>query len=502
MCIWCSSLDNSDGTASRAAQCRLPGLMVRTCGTLAARMSILGRPMAKHAGSLLRWARKFWPELLLIALGVFLRGTMAVTYDVRWGYDFPDHWAYIDWFLTRRELPPLSVSREAYHPPLFYLLSALIHGAGVPMLHMNVISIVCGSLRLAIIWFGLECNLAWNRTARLVALAVAAVLPAAVHTDGMVTNESLNNLLSAIAIVLMLKLLRSESALRWLLALALGLVVGLGLLTKISALALVGAGGVTAIVELCWVGHHGWRAHAGRFLPWVGALFVTLAVSGWYLAHNERAHGTMLLSGFDGLDAPWLAPLANTSYVDRRKANFFYGWTNDIYASPYYPTGVMPESYFWTPLVASTFVDYYSFGFAQRTPPVESYNSRPVPVRAAALSSFAVMGGTWIAMTTMIAWLVAAVAVWRSKNAGHLLILLVPLAALLGQLHFAVKFAVDAQGPIKGAYMQFAAIPLYGLFGLAVTWGWKRGWPGKLAIAFHGVALATVAIYCFYARLG
>jgi hypothetical protein len=467
-------------------------------------MSILGQLMANHAGkwSLLRWARRNWPELLLIALGVFLRGTMAITYDVRWGYDFPDHWAYIDWFLTHRDLPPLSVSREAYHPPLYYLLAALVHRAGVPMLHMNIVSILCGSLRLATIWFGLERNLAWNRPARLVALAVAAVLPAAVHTDGMVTNESLNNLLSAIALVLMLELLRTESARRWLVALSLGLVVGLGLLTKISALALVGAGGVTAIAELCWVGRNGWRACAVRFLPWVGALLVAFAVDGWYLAHNYRTHGKMFLSGFDGADAPWLAPLAKTSYVDRRKANFFYGWTNDIYASPYCPTGVMPESYFWTPLVASTFVDYYSFGFAQRTPPVEFYNSRPVPVRAAALSSFAVMGGTWIAITTMIAWLVAALAVLRSKNVGSLLILLVPLIALLGQLHFAVKFAVDAQGTIKGAYMQFAAIPLYGLFGLAATWGWKRGWPGKLAIAFHAVAFATVAIYCLYARLG
>ena len=333
---------------------------------------------------------------------------------------------------------------------------------------------------MATIWFGLERNLAWNRPARLVALAVAAVLPAAVHTDGMVTNESLNNLLSAIALVLMLELLRTESARRWLVALALGLVVGLGLLTKISTLALVVAGGVAAMVELCWVARGGWRARAGRLLPWVGALFVTLAVSGWYLAHNQRTHGKVFLSGFDGIDAHWLAPLANTPYMDRRKANFFYGWTNDIYASPYCPTGVMPESYFWTPLVASTFVDYYSFGFAQRTPPVESYNSRPVPVRAATLSSFAVVGGTWIAITTMIAWLVAAVAVWRSKNVGHLLILLVPLTALLGQLHFAVKFAIDAQGPVKGAYMQFAAAPLYALFGIAATWGWKgagaRSW--------------------------
>jgi len=465
-----------------------------------------GRPGACSAspflGHLARWALKNWPELLLVSLGIFLRGTMAYNYDVRWGYDFPDHWAYVDWFTEHRELPLLAVSREAYHPPLYYFLAALVHRAGVPMIHMNVFSILCGSLRLLVIWFGLERNLAWNRPARLVALSVAAILPASVHIDGMVTNESLNNLLSAVALVLMIETLRSEAAHRWLLALALGLVLGLGLLTKISALALLTVAGVAALVELCWVGRDGWHGRGRRFLPWVGALVVAFAVSGWYLAHNQRTHGKIVLSGFDGLDAPWFASIASTSYFARRNADFFLGWTNGIYDSPYYPNGVRPVSYFWPPLVASTFVDYYSFGFAGRTPPVTIYNTHPVPLRAAALSSHAVMGGTWMALTTMVAWLIAASATWRSKHAGNLVLLLVPLVALLGQLHFAVKFAVDAQGPVKGTYMQFAAIPLYGLFGLAATWGWKRGWSGKLVSALHAMAFAAVAVYCIFARLG
>jgi hypothetical protein len=226
------------------------------------------------------------------------------------------------------------------------------------------------------------------------------------------------------------------------------------------------------------------------------------AVSGWYFVHTQRTHGKMVLTSFDNILAPWFAPIASTSYFDRREGNFFYGWTNDIHVSPYYPTGMLPVSYFWPPLVASTFVDYYSFGFAGRNPPVEICNTRPVPPRAVALSRYAIMGGTWIALTTIVAWLVVAFAAWRSKNAGYLLLLLVPLIALLGQLHFAVKFAIDAQGPVKGAYMQFAAIPLYGLFGLAATWGWKRGWPLKLAVVLHALALSAVAAYCFCARLG
>lgn len=451
---------------------------------------------------MLRWARRNWPELLLIALGVFLRGTMAITYDVRWGYDFPDHWAYVDWFLTHWELPPLILSKEAYHAPLFYVVAALVHRAGVPMLHMNILSIICGSLRLLVIWFGVERNLSWSRPARLATLAIAAVLPASVQNEGMVTNEALFNLLAAVAIVLMLEVLRSETSRRWLIALALGLVLGLDVLTKISALALIGAGGLAALAELVWVGRDGWRGRSQRFLPWAGALAVVLAVSGWIFVHNQRTNGKMFVTGYDGPAASWYAHLAGTPYLDRRKSDFFYGWTSDIYDSPYYPTGMLPTSYFWPPLVASTFIDYYSFGFAGNTPPVEIHNTRPVPVGAATLSSFAVMGGTWIALTTVVAWLGVAFTAWRSRNAATVLLLFVPLIALLGQLHFAVKYGIDAQGPVKGAYMQFASLSLYGLFGLASTWGWKRNWPGKLFTVIHALAFFTVAVYCLYARLG
>ena len=78
----------------------------------------------------------------------------------------------------------------------------------------------------------------------------------------------------------------------------------------------------------------------------------------------------------------------------------------------------------------------------------------------------------------MIAWLGGERALWRRRDDGEpdprFALLLAPLGALLGQLHFATKYPNDTFGPIKGAYLQFVAPVLCALFGLGVAWMWRR----------------------------
>ena len=54
------------------------------------------------------------------------------------------------------------------------------------------------------------------------------------------------------------------------------------------------------------------------------------------------------------------------------------------------------------------------------------------------------MAGTLIALVTVIAWFGAARALWRRRDDGEpdprFALLLAPLGALLGQLHFATKY--------------------------------------------------------------
>ena len=106
----------------------------------------------------------------------------------------------------------------------------------------------------------------------------------------------------------------------------------------------------------------------------------------------------------------------------------------------------------------------------------------------------------------MIAWLGAARALWRRRDDGEpdprFALLLAPLGALIGQLHFATKYPNDNFGPIKGGYLQFVAPVLCALFGVGVAWMWRRRarWRWRVpALAAMG-AIALVAAYSVHAR--
>jgi hypothetical protein len=449
------------------------------------------------------WSRRI-PELVLVAIGCALRISMSWTYDVNWGYDFFDHWPYINWFAHHLDLPPIDLSRETWHPPLYYFLAGQLVRAGASQQFLGGVSALIGCARLLLIWYGIERYLTGGRVARLCALALAVVLPASLHMDGMAYPEGLNNLLATGALVL---LPRAFGAARTRLkpALGVGLLLGLELLTKVSAMALLGAVGLVVVAEFVFDGNGGWRGRLARLAPFVATLALMSSVCGWYYLRNYRLYHKPFLASFDGRERAFLGKVEQTPYLQRRPAAFYYGWDNAIYRLPYYPSGILPESRFWPPVVGSTFVDYYNFGFSphppkntQTAPIVNTKRLRPT---ALVLSRFSVAGGTPIAIAVAVAWLVATASAIRRRRFDRLALLSAPFMVLAGQLHFATRYPIDFVGPIKALYMQFGASPLYGLFGLAVERLWNaRIWGRALALLLVA-GLALVASYTLYCRL-
>jgi 4-amino-4-deoxy-L-arabinose transferase-like glycosyltransferase len=122
------------------------------------------------------------------------------------------------------------------------------------------------------------------------------------------------------------------------------------------------------------------------------------------------------------------------------------------------------------------------------------------------LGCISVMAGTLIALCTVIAWFGTARLLWRRRDDGEpdarFALLLAPLGALVGQLHFATKYPNDNFGPIKGAYLQFVAPILCALFGVGVAWMWRRRarWRWRVPALAAMVAIAVVAAYSVQAR--
>jgi hypothetical protein len=459
--------------------------------------------LAWHSlAAVIRRVRTHLPEVAALLLGLLLRISMATTFNATDGFDFPGHWTILEYVATHHALAPLTLTAASYHPPLYYLIGAVGVSLGLGPGAFGWLAALWGVCRLGVVWVGLERWLPESRLARVVALFTAAVLPVGLQLDGMVTNETLSTLLCALAIVAAPAAIEAARAGRVKPFVWLAVWLGLALITKFSASALVLALLMALVLDL-GRSPQPWRsALRVRWRPLVAGAAIVVALSGWFFVRNQILYGMPAPTGYEGLMVHNQAPYEKIPYLSRRPSAFYWQWESAIFSHPYVPTGTRPQARFFPVLVASTFSDYYSYCLAawEATTPVSYIHHRPVPVRAFELSRYSVMGGTLIALLTLVAWFGAVAWLRRRPSDPRSVLLVIPLLALLGQMHFATKYPNDDFGPIKGAYMQFVAPILCGLFGLAVSWMWRRVWARAGAIAAFA-ALLLVFVYSVDCRL-
>jgi hypothetical protein len=428
-------------------------------------------------------------EVAALLFGVAVRVVMTIGFDPAVGYDFGDHWKHINWFREHLSFPAANYTRTTYHAPLYHFLAGMLVRTGVAEKGVQIASLLLSCARLGLLAVGLRLALPSSPRARAVALALSAVMPCSVQLDAMDTQEPLSNLLSTLTMVLALCLFRAEPRRRWGWALALGAAAGLELLTKVSGLALAGVILMAGPMEAVVAPSPSVRERLRRLAPWVAATLVMLAVGGWWYVRSQLLYKHAFLSSWDVYPSNETLAANATAQppFDRRTIGYLVAWSADIDRDPYDPSGTSPHPRFWPVLVASTFVDYYRFGFAARgLGQVQS------------VARLSIAAGTLIAAITVVAWLFLAVRLARRRDAAHLLALALPLAGLLGALSFAIQFPYDWEGVVKGVYLHFAAAPLYGIFGLGVVWLGKRplGRPLSWAALLSVAAVAAYTIAC------
>jgi hypothetical protein len=460
------------------------------------------------------WARAHVPELVAFGLGVLLRLSMALSYDARVGYDFNAHWPHIQYLVEKHALPPLAFNATSAHAPLYYLVAAAAVARGLGAGALGWMSALWGILRLALIWIGLERWLPASRLARVVALALAAVLPIGVHLDGMITNETLVMLMSAAVLVVAPAAIAAAREGRVAPVAGLALLLGLAVMSKVSATVLVFAIATAIGLEIARAGASWWQALRARVRPLVVAAVVLAVVAGPFFARNVALYGQAAPTAYEGSVKANQASYEKIPYFDRRPVAFYVGWHLGIYGRPFFTTGLKPEARFFPVLIASTFNDYYVFSYWGGG---KYGDERWVPGIGVLFGCISNVAGTAVSLVTVIAWLGAVRTLWRRREDGtredgkreagwidpRFALLLMPLGALLGQLHFATKYPNDNFGPIKGAYLQFVAPVLCALFGVGVDWMWRRRarWAWGAAALAAMAAVVCISAYSVGARL-
>jgi tetratricopeptide (TPR) repeat protein len=224
------------------------------------------------------------------------------------GFDAPYHVEYVQYIQEHKSLPLADEGWEMHHPPLFYWLarcllrigrlSALDPGA---VAVFRLMGLAAGVAQLVLVAGCMQRVFPGQPRRQLVGLALAAFLPAQIYTCHYVTNESLLITLGTAALYLCLRAVRDDppSLARHAL---LGLCLGAALLTKVTALVVVG-------VVLLVLGGQLLVRRERRFAVWargVGVtVLVTCVVSGWHYARVWAHFGTPLVGNFDVASGFW-----------------------------------------------------------------------------------------------------------------------------------------------------------------------------------------------------
>jgi len=213
---------------------------------------------------------------------------------------------YLEELKARRFLPELSISSvryEGHQPPLYYLLMApalwFLQGAGMrtTIWVLRLLNVLVGAGVIFFIWLGVRRLFPRRPYLALLAAGFVAFLPMHIAMSASINNDALAEFFIAAVMVQLLDILQEDEPglEKWY---SVGLLMGLGLLTKFQAYILIPLAGFVWLWQLA----RAWRAHRLSSRTWWSgaalALPALLLPLPWWL-RNWRIYGPMDIFGLE-----------------------------------------------------------------------------------------------------------------------------------------------------------------------------------------------------------
>jgi len=243
-----------------------------------------------------------------LALGLLLFSASVLSVYARipvqsgFGFDLGNHLLYVQFLLQRHALPLATDGWSMYHPPLFYVTSALLSAAFAALLPgfdpssaLRVLPFLSGLTLVAVSWSLARTLAPGNVRASVLATLFAAAVPVNLYMTVYPSNEAPHAALAALALLVTVRGLLAQRASPAVAAGA-GVLLGLALLTKFTALIVVP---VVAFFLACklWVLE---RASPGRIATQLLIFALALiAPCGWWYVRNVSYFGRPFVGNWD-----------------------------------------------------------------------------------------------------------------------------------------------------------------------------------------------------------
>jgi len=455
------------------------------------------------------------PGLLAIAvtaLGLGLRIEHAITFDgPARGADYAVHVEGVRWILEHKrpfDFAETVSGQIRYQPPLWYALGAVILRVTGSERAIAALAVIGWAVRQLLLALLLRRAIPARPWSALAALAINAVLPLSVLTDGKVNPEGLHTTLFMVAVYWLWRMERESheaGGISFRSAGLFGAFAGLAVLTK-------GTSGVLVLSAAIVLGARAVRLLAGPHTPAAWRRLVRPAlvaacawtvVAGWWCGPNLVKYGHPFPHSWDrsppgdGADPiPYRRPLGWILPLD---------WKESL-ALPVIRTPTEPRPNFWAATVVGTWTDYYNRGFCRLkgggTDDHVFWGGWAVSGNCIRLFRVLARIGVCLTLLSLGALAFLVWTTWRSD--GRLGSLALPATISLSVLFvmlFALTYPYDNSAVLNPRYLMPIATPMAACLGIAL--GQIEG-ARRLRLVLHGIAfvgIAAVAILVVVERI-
>jgi len=236
--------------------------------------------------------KEYLPRIALLAIfgaWVFVFGEKMIKIGAEIGFDVDRHLEYMIYIIKNQRIPLPNEGWSMFHPPFFYLLSAgLLQMIGsffswenlFP--YLKIIPFLCGMGNIWVSYSLLRLVFPDDRSRTLAGVILAGFIPMNIYISAYVGNEPLHAFLIGSSLLACVRILRSPDV-EFRSMILLGVLLGLALLTKVTAFAVAPVVTLFLVCKLV-------RAFPSRLGPVATRLGLFLlaltAVAGWYYLRN------------------------------------------------------------------------------------------------------------------------------------------------------------------------------------------------------------------------
>ncbi|MHC4526486.1 MAG: hypothetical protein ACYS29_01305 [Planctomycetota bacterium] len=227
---------------------------------------------------------------------LFIRNSGTIPLSL--GFDAPAHLQYVEHVLVRHSLPELD------NPPLFYLACAAIYrvtglfiSQGYAAYSLKLIPFLCGIGQICMAYFASGIFFPKSKTKQALTVAMAAMIPMNIYMSHYISNETLCAFLMGLSLLVAIMIVdRNRSSLA--LFCILGLVVGLALLAKMTALTVLPVIFLVLLYKL--VSEK--QCHRFGLMKYLGSMsLIIIVVAGWFYLRSWMHFGKAFVGIWDHL---------------------------------------------------------------------------------------------------------------------------------------------------------------------------------------------------------